>query len=98
MTLANWRSDFADIANDPAPAAVGAAGHDFARRLERQTEFPRRLESNPHRGGGAKALACDILGQFRQSRFLRLMISVDTALCRCAAKNDRQEVADERAD
>jgi glycosyltransferase involved in cell wall biosynthesis len=35
----------ADIANDPAPAAaVGARGHDFARRLERQTEFPRRLD------------------------------------------------------
>ena len=34
-----------DIANDPAPAAaVGARGHDFARRLERQTEFPRRLD------------------------------------------------------
>jgi glycosyltransferase involved in cell wall biosynthesis len=35
----------ADIANDPAPAAaVGARGHDFARRLELQTEFPRRLD------------------------------------------------------
>jgi hypothetical protein len=35
----------ADIANDPAPAAaVGARGHDFARRLERQTGFPRRLD------------------------------------------------------
>jgi glycosyltransferase involved in cell wall biosynthesis len=34
-----------DIANDPAPAAaVGARGHDFARRLERHTEFPRRLD------------------------------------------------------
>jgi glycosyltransferase involved in cell wall biosynthesis len=35
----------ADIANDPAPAAaVGARGHDFARRLERQTDFPGRLD------------------------------------------------------
>jgi glycosyltransferase involved in cell wall biosynthesis len=35
----------ANIANDPAPAAaVGARGHDFARRLERQTDFPRKLE------------------------------------------------------
>jgi glycosyltransferase involved in cell wall biosynthesis len=34
-----------DIANDPAPAAaVGTRGHDFAHRLERQTEFPRRLD------------------------------------------------------
>ena len=35
----------ADIAHDPAPiAAVGARGHDFAFRLERQTDFPRTLE------------------------------------------------------
>ena len=35
----------ADIASDPVPAAaVGARGRDFARRLERQTEFPRRLD------------------------------------------------------
>ena len=35
----------ADIANDPAPAAaVGARGHDFVCRLERQSEFPRRLD------------------------------------------------------
>jgi glycosyltransferase involved in cell wall biosynthesis len=35
----------ADIANDPAPAAaVGARGHEFAGRLERQADFPRRLE------------------------------------------------------
>lgn len=35
----------ADIANDPAPAtAVGARGRDFARRLEHETDFPRRLD------------------------------------------------------
>jgi hypothetical protein len=35
----------ADIANDPAPAAaVGARGRDFACRLERQTDFSRRLD------------------------------------------------------
>jgi glycosyltransferase involved in cell wall biosynthesis len=35
----------ADIANDPAPAAaVGARGRDFASRLERQTDFWRRLD------------------------------------------------------
>ena len=35
----------ADIANDPAPAAaVGVRGRDFACRLERQTDFARRLD------------------------------------------------------
>ncbi len=35
----------ADIANDPEPAAaVGARGHDFARQLERNSDFPQRLE------------------------------------------------------
>ena len=35
----------ANIANDPAPAAaVGIRGHDYARRLERQMDFPRRLD------------------------------------------------------
>jgi glycosyltransferase involved in cell wall biosynthesis len=53
----------ADIAKDPAPAAaVGARGHDFARRLERQTEFYRRLDKILTAAAGRKRLAATFSG------------------------------------
>jgi glycosyltransferase involved in cell wall biosynthesis len=59
----------ADIANDPAPAAiVGARGRDFASRLETQTEFPRRLDKILTATAARKRLPAAFSGQTEKSR------------------------------
>jgi glycosyltransferase involved in cell wall biosynthesis len=58
----------ADIAKDPAPASiVGARGHDFARRLETQTEFPRRLDRILTATAARKRLPAAVSGHSEKS-------------------------------
>jgi glycosyltransferase involved in cell wall biosynthesis len=59
----------ADIANDPAPAAiVGARGRAFALRLEMQTEFPRRLDKILTATATRKRLPAVLSGHSEKSR------------------------------